>query len=240
LPVIVTDIEGTTTPIAFVADILFPFARAHMRDFLQYRRGDPAVAAAMLEARYLAAKEGPEPYYFGSLAYVLDRWMAEDRKAPPLKTLQGMLWAEGYADGRLKGEIYDEVPAELTRWRDSGYPLYVYSSGSVQAQQLLFRHSRHGDLTPLFSGYFDTAIGPKVETASYLALAKAVGTVPADILFLSDNERELDAAAAAGLRTICIAREGAATGRHETHRSFDSIDPAAILGKPGCSQKPAA
>ncbi len=240
MPVIVTDIEGTTTPIAFVTEVLFPYARLHMLDFLRMRREEPAVRDALAQARALAAKEGPEPFYFASLTNVLDRWMAEDRKASPLKTLQGILWADGYADGTLRGEVYDEVPAELTRWRDAGFALYAYSSGSVDAQKLLFRHSRLGDLTPLFSGHYDTAIGQKTEVGSYLALARAIGEAPSDILFLSDNERELDAAAAAGLRTICVAREPGVASGHETHRDFASIDPAQIFATPSRAAKPAA
>ncbi len=140
----------------------------------------------------------------------LHAWIAEDRKATPLKTLQGLIWAEGYAQTGLRGHVYPDAAAGLRRWHDAGLLLYVYSSGSVEAQRVLFANSVHGDLTPLFSGNFDTAVGSKREAASYRVIADVIGLAPADIVFLSDVDAELDA------RTQRGDADGAAaaSGRH--------------------------
>jgi enolase-phosphatase E1 len=138
----------------------------------------------------------------------LQRWIDQDRKATPLKTIQGRIWAEGYEKGAFRGHVYPDAADALRAWNAAGYRLYVYSSGSVEAQRLIFRHSDQGDLEPLFSGWFDTKAGPKRETGSYARIAEAIGEAPGAILFLSDVQAELDAAADAGLRTILIDRTG--------------------------------
>ena len=186
---ILTDIEGTTSSIAFVADTLFPYARARIDSFIA---AHPAETAALLE---------------GIDADTLKRWIDEDRKEPALKTLQGMIWAEGYRSGELVGHVYADAAEALRRWHSAGLVLAVFSSGSVAAQKLIFGHSSAGDLTPLFSGWFDLSTGPKREAASYTKIAAALGFSPAEILFLSDVAAETEAATAAGLATRLIDRE---------------------------------
>ncbi|MDB5372301.1 MAG: Enolase-phosphatase [Belnapia sp.] len=223
---VLTDIEGTTTAIAFVKDRLFPFAAEALDGFLATQGGAPEVAALLAEVR--AAAPGQEP------AAVLRGWMAADSKATPLKSLQGLIWAQGYADGRLHGHLWPDVPGCLRAWAAAGIGLAVYSSGSVGAQRLLFGHSEAGDLTPLFQGFFDTAMGGKREAASYAGIAGRLGLPPADILFLSDVAEELDAAAAAGLGCCQLVRPGDGTlacGRHPAEADFPGV--ARRFGLPG-------
>ena len=172
---VVTDIEGTTTPIEFVHEVLFPYARERLAAFCDAHGDEPAVAKALDEARELSG--APDLDLEATVALLL-QWMAEDRKAGPLKTLQGLIWREGYESGALKGQVYEDVPGSLRQWRERGLKLYVYSSGSVAAQKLIFGYSDKGDLTPLFDGYFDTAIGAKVESASYARIAEETGLLP--------------------------------------------------------------
>ncbi|MDO8288339.1 MAG: acireductone synthase [Parvibaculum sp.] len=200
---IVTDIEGTTTPIAFVHEVLFPYARARLADFCAAHQSEPAVATVLAAVREEA---GDASLTLDETVVVLFQWMDEDRKSGPLKTLQGMIWRLGYEEGVLKGQIYDDAAEVLSAWHVKGIVLYVYSSGSVAAQKLIFGFSDHGDLTRLFGGYFDTAIGAKVDVASYAAIAKSIGVAPADILFLTDMEAEVVAARAAGLTVAKIDR----------------------------------
>lgn len=200
---IVTDIEGTTTPIAFVHEVLFPYARAGLAEFCTKHKSEPAVATALAAVR---GEAGNALLSLDETLAVLFQWMDEDRKSGPLKALQGMIWQSGYEAGVLKGQIYDDAALLLNTWRVKNIALYVYSSGSVTAQKLIFGYSDHGDLTPLFSGYFDTAIGAKVDAGSYTAIAKSIGIAPADILFLTDMEKEIFAARAAGLTVAKIDR----------------------------------
>ncbi|WP_029077089.1 acireductone synthase [Kaistia adipata] len=223
---VLTDIEGTTSSISFVKDVLFPYAKSRLGSFITEHAADPAVAEALAEARELAAR--PDLDQAGTIA-LLQGWIDEDRKAKPLKTLQGMIWEDGYRSGLLKGDIYPDAVAALTAWKASGLALYVYSSGSVLAQKLIFGFTHSGDLTPLFSGYFDTAIGSKLEASSYTAIAKEIGLAPEEILFLSDNTRELDAAREAGMRTIGLDRGEVVIPPDTTHpivKTFDAIDAA--------------
>ena len=206
---ILTDIEGTTTPIAFVKDALFPFARERIGAFVAARGTEPEVAAELDEVRRLAPGEDP--------IETLRRWIDEDRKATPLKTLQGMIWNEGYAAGKLRGEIYPDVAPALRAWHAAGLRLAVYSSGSVAAQKLIFGHSVAGDLTDLFSAFFDTRIGPKREPDSYDSIAIAMSVPAAELLFLSDVEAELDAAQSAGLCTCQLVRPEDGTVASEAH-----------------------
>lgn len=200
---ILTDIEGTTSSIDFVHQTLFPYARAHLRKFLKAHAHEPSVRRELAE---VAHAEGHE-LGVDAAADVLEKWIAEDRKATPLKTLQGMVWRQGYESGELKGHVYDDAPAFLRRWHDRGLKLYVYSSGSVEAQRLIFGHTAHGDLTPLFSGYFDTRVGGKREVQSYRTILRDTGLSGADMLFLSDIAEELDAARQAGLKTCQLLRD---------------------------------
>jgi len=203
LRAIVTDIEGTTSSIRFVHEVLFPYARAQLRPFLGAHGAEPEVE----EIQAAVAEEGGvDAADLDAVVATLERFIDEDRKWTPLKTLQGLIWAQGYADGALQGHIYDDAVTALKRWHDAGLALYVYSSGSVAAQQLLFGHSLAGDLTHLFSGYFDTRVGPKRTLGSYQAIAATL-ELPGDaIMFLSDVVEELDAARAAGLKTALLVR----------------------------------
>jgi enolase-phosphatase E1 len=218
---IVTDIEGTTSSIAFVKEVLFPHARAHLPGFVRRRAGRPDVAALLDETRALAGDARLDVE--GAIGVLLG-WIDEDRKAPPLKALQGLIWEEGYREGAYRAHVYPDVPGALRRWKERGLGLAVFSSGSVLAQRLLFAHTSEGDLTPLFDRYFDTTTGPKMDPASYAAITAALGAAPAEVLFLSDVAAELDAAAAAGMARVGLAREGAATpAGHVWVESFDAI-----------------
>jgi enolase-phosphatase E1 len=200
---ILTDIEGTTTSIDFVHQTLFPYAKAHLRGFLREHAGDEEVQQQLVEVERLAH----HALSLDGAADVLERWIAEDRKATPLKALQGMVWRQGYESGELKGHVYADTPEYLRRWHAQGIKLYVYSSGSVEAQQLIFRHTEYGDLTPLFSGYFDTRVGGKREAASYRVILQKISLPAAQVLFLSDVGEELDAACVAGLATCQLIRD---------------------------------
>jgi enolase-phosphatase E1 len=208
------DIEGTTTPIAFVHDVLFPYARANLPALLRDQAHDPCVAAAM------AAIPGDDK--LGTLL----AWMDRDEKATPLKILQGIVWDTGYAAGTLQGVLYPDVAPALYRWHGAGRTLAIYSSGSIAAQRLIFAHSTAGDLTPLLTAYFDTTTGPKRDPASYTAIAASLGLVPGQVLFLSDVGAELDAAATAGLQTCQLVRPADGTMPVQNHpiaHDFDTV-----------------
>lgn len=222
---ILTDIEGTTSAVSFVFDVLFPYAAKHLPDFVR-QNAERADVAEQLDA---VRRESNEPNAdIERVAEILLGWIAEDRKATPLKALQGMVWAEGYHAGQLKGHVYPDAVEALQRWHQAGYQLFVYSSGSIQAQKLIFGCSEAGDLTPLFSGYFDTTSGGKREAQSYTNIQQALGVAAEEILFLSDIVEELDAAQSAGLKTCGLAREGGELGSHITVDSFTGIEPEAF------------
>ncbi len=206
---VLIDIEGTASPIAFVRDTLFPFARARLPALLAERGNEPEVAAELAEVACLAPDKPPLD--------ALLAWMDQDAKVTPLKALQGMVWADGYARGELRGDLYPDVAPCLERWAAAGVRLFVYSSGSVEAQRLIFGHSVAGDLAPLFTAFFDTRIGGKRDASSYDRIAIAIGVPTAELLFLSDMEAELDAAAAAGLRTCQVARPQDGTQPVQSH-----------------------
>lgn len=218
---ILTDIEGTTSSISFVKDVLFPYARAHLGDFVAARGGDPDVAhwlAATAQEAGIAADDRT------AIVETLRRWIDEDRKATPLKALQGMVWEAGYRDGAYRAHVYAEVAARLRAWKAQGLPIYVYSSGSVAAQKLFFRYSEAGDLSNLFDGHFDTEIGSKRDSASYARIAAAIAQPPDAILFLSDIVEELDAARAAGLQTVWLCRAPLTCPADSTHRCVGDFD----------------
>ena len=222
---ILTDIEGTTSAVSFVFDVLFPYAAKHLPDFVR-QNAERADVAEQLDA---VRRDNNEPNAdVERVVEILLGWIAEDRKATPLKALQGMVWAEGYHAGQLKGHVYPDAVEALQRWHQAGYQLFVYSSGSIQAQKLIFGCSEAGDLTPLFSGYFDTTSGGKREAQSYTNIQQALGVAAEEILFLSDIVEELDAAQSAGLKTCGLAREGGALGSHITVDSFTGIEPEAF------------
>jgi enolase-phosphatase E1 len=217
--VILTDIEGTTSSIAFVHEVLFPYARARLAAFVVTH---PAETAAILD-QVRAETDRPDLDQQACIDQLL-AWHDGDAKIGPLKTLQGLIWAEGYARGELTGHIYADAAAALRRWHERGIALYIYSSGSVAAQKLLFGHTDFGDLVPLFSGHFDTAVGGKKDTASYTAIARTIGVEPSAILFLSDVAEELAAARLAGLAVILVAREGGTGhGPFAVAASFDEV-----------------
>lgn len=214
---IVTDIEGTTSSISFVKDVLFPYARKRLPAFVETHGDRPEVRHWLHEAAKEAdIIEAPRQ----EIVELLLRWIDEDRKSTALKALEGMIWKEGYEAGDYRAHVYPEVAARLQAWRGEGLRLYVYSSGSVPAQQLFFRYSEAGDLTPMFAGYFDTEIGPKREQASYERIAEAIGERPEHLLFLSDVAEELDAARAAGFRTGWLVRPPQAIPAQPRHPAF--------------------
>jgi enolase-phosphatase E1 len=214
---VLTDIEGTTTSLAFVKDVLFPYARKALPQFV--RDHEAQLGDITGEIR---AIEGNSTLGLQEMTQILLRWMDEDRKITPLKTLQGMIWRTGYESGELRSHLYEDAVRGLRKWHAGGLRLYVYSSGSVPAQKLLFAHTAYGDLLPLFSGYFDTTTGPKVESRSYGKIADSLALPARSIVFLSDHEGETRAAAAAGMQTVLLARERAAAGAGFA-RSFDEI-----------------
>ncbi|MBX9755879.1 MAG: acireductone synthase [Pseudomonadaceae bacterium] len=218
---ILTDIEGTTSSVNFVYDVLFPFAVQHLPAFVLANAQQPAVAAQLDAVRADSQEPGADVL---RVIDILLEWIAVDRKATALKALQGMIWAEGYQSGQLRGHVYPDAVEALQRWHAQGYRLYVYSSGSIQAQQLIFGCSEAGDLSPLFGGYFDTTSGPKREAASYERIAQAIDLPAEQILFLSDIVEELDAAQHAGMQTCGLARLGGELPGHVQVASFAVID----------------
>ena len=222
---ILTDIEGTTSAVSFVFDVLFPYAARHLPDFVLQHAARADVAEQLDAVR----RETNEPN--ADVERVIDillGWIAEDRKATPLKALQGMVWEQGYQAAELKGHVYPDAVEALKRWHQDGFKLFVYSSGSIQAQKLIFGCSQAGDLSPLFSGYFDTTSGPKREAKSYERITQAIGLDASQILFLSDIVDELDAARTAGMATCGLVREGGKLAGHVTVDSFARINPSTL------------
>jgi enolase-phosphatase E1 len=210
MTVILLDIEGTTTPIDFVYEVLFPYARKHFADFLNRHSSSAEVRedlARLREDHEADIEQGrTPPAYDESPVNYLHWLMDSDQKSTPLKSLQGKIWEEGYRAGELKSRIFADVPPAFERWRQENKRIYIYSSGSVLAQKLLFKHTEAGDLTPYISGYFDTNIGPKAEAESYRRIAAAVQSP--QIVFISDVTKELAAARAAGMQVILSIRPG--------------------------------
>ena len=222
---ILTDIEGTTSSLSFVRDVLFPYSRRHLRTYLREHAQEDFVRPILEDVR---AREGSPDLDVDGVADALDRWIAEDRKVTSLKALQGAMWKRGYGTGELVSHVYDDAVDGLRSWHARGVALYVYSSGSIEAQRLLFGHTRFGDLTGLFTGFFDTTTGAKLDAASYRAIATSVGLPAADVLFLSDSVPELDAARLAGMETTWLVREGTAEDQpggdaHRRAATFDAI-----------------
>jgi len=254
---VLLDIEGTTTPIDFVYKVLFPYARAHARDFLASHlpsdklqlveppaAADPdwsedikAQVAAFLRENSEDRQRGLEPPSLPQppdpdslVAYVF--WLMDrDRKSTPLKWLQGKIWEDGYRMGELRGQVFADVPRAFERWRAEGKQICIFSSGSVLAQKILFENTEAGDLTPYIDAHFDTNIGAKIEPASYTRIADALGRDPAEILFVSDLATELDSARSAGMMTTLCVRPGnppQPDGPHSRVRTFDEIPELAM------------
>jgi enolase-phosphatase E1 len=201
---ILLDIEGTTTPISFVYDVLFPYARSRMSDYV--RKADLSDLRREYEMD-VQADHNPPAWTTDAVPYL--HWlMDQDRKSTALKRIQGEIWREGYSKGELHGVVFDDVPPALQRWHDAGIDIRIFSSGSVLAQRLIFSSTLPGDLTKYLNGYFDTTTGPKDEPQSYATIADAFSLSPSEILFISDVTRELDAARTAGMQTFLCVRPG--------------------------------
>ena len=231
------DIEGTTTPVSFVYDVLFPYARRHLHDYLAARAGTPELASVvtMLRDEWSADQvrgdvngvAKPSTSDLPSIDCYLTSLMDRDRKSPALKRVQGEIWETGYRSGELRGQVFDDVPRALERWSSAGMLVAIYSSGSILAQRMLFANSELGDLTPAIDQYFDTAVGAKRSTESYERIARVLALSPTLILFLSDVDPELAAAKEAGLRVVMCARPGNEAQQSTvapTIHSFDEVD----------------
>jgi enolase-phosphatase E1 len=225
---ILLDIEGTTTPIEFVHDVLFPFARNRMPGYVGASFESLGSEIAQLRVEHekdLGYTDDFDPTSAKSVAKYLAFLIDEDRKSTPLKSIQGKIWQEGYESGKLKSVIFEDVPRAFERWKAAGMTISIFSSGSVLAQQLLFKYTNHGDLTPFISLYFDTNIGPKRESQSYTAIATELDTPAGEILFVSDIIAELDAARDAGVQTALAVRPGnAAIETDVIYRIVTSFD----------------
>lgn len=224
---VLTDIEGTTTPLSFVLDVLFPYARRRLD--AACASGEPRFAEALRLLRQEHEEEtlaGKGPPDFGNGAPYAHWLMDRDRKSTGLKMLQGLLWEDGYRAGELRSEVWPDVADALRTWQEHGIRVRIFSSGSVLAQQLLFGHTDQGDLLPYLEGFHDTTTGPKGKPASYAAIAGSFGLPPGEILFLSDVTAELDAARAAGLKTGLLLRPGnkpAEANGHPVYRTFAEL-----------------
>ena len=218
---VLMDIEGTLISVTFVREILFPFAKNRLAPFLHERRYDPDVLQWTTVCQdALEHETGTRPSY-EELPVILNGWIDQDRKLACLKALQGIIWDEGYRQRKFVPELYSDVLPALTEWRASGIRLGIYSSGSEQAQRLLFGHTNVGDVTSLFEHFFDTSVGEKKTTSSYRLISAQIGLPPHHILFLSDTEGQLDAAAMTGFRTAHIVRPGTdASTRHPVHHDL--------------------
>lgn len=226
---VLTDIEGTTTSISFVYDVLFPYAEARLEEYCAQPVPGPELAGAVARLRNEhdeEVRQGAAPPEFGDGAPYARYLMSLDRKSTGLKLLQGLIWDEGYRSGALRSHVFPDVPPALRGWAEAGTRLRVFSSGSVHAQKLLFGHTEAGDLTGLFEGFHDTTTGHKQEPGSYRAIAEAFALPPGAILFLSDVRGELDAAAQAGMATGLLVRPGnrpVEPGAHPVYISFAEL-----------------
>ncbi|WP_150914123.1 acireductone synthase [Marinobacter halotolerans] len=222
--VILTDIEGTTSSISFVHEVLFPYAAENMAEFVRDGHQSSLEISEQLDA--VAEVSGVERKDIEGLIDVLLEWIREDRKETSLKALQGMLWQKGYQEGAFRGHVYADAADYLQRWHDRGLRLFVYSSGSVKAQKLIFGFSESGDLTPFFSGYFDTRVGAKREPAAYQTILNELGVEAGTVMFLSDVEAELEAAASVGMKTVLLVRDGnkPSASSHPVAEDFSEVD----------------
>lgn len=220
---VVVDIEGTTGSLTHVRDVLFPYARERLADWFARHRDDPRLGALLDAVR--AETGSPDLRETGALA-ALAAWSDADVKAAPLKTLQGWIWAEGYAEGDLHGHVYPEVPAVLRRWRADGMRVFTYSSGSARAQRDWFGHTAYGDLTGLLDGWFDLEnAGPKNEPRSYRTIGHKTGGSSVPHVFFSDTAYELDAASAAGWTAVGVRRDDDPRGTEVPgHHSVPALD----------------
>ncbi len=223
---VIMDIEGTTTSIDFVHKTLFPYSARAMAGFIEQHRNNPEVAAYLKLCHDTMLKEGNPDINLPTTTQKLLEWIKLDRKHPGLKGLQGLIWKDGFEQQVYQSHLYDDVLPALQTWSQKGIDLRIYSSGSVQAQKLLFGHTSFGDITPLLSGFYDTAVGEKRSSDSYRNILKDVAIEANSVLFLSDMEPELDAAAQCGIKTIHVVRPGTTPSqRHLTVTSFSEVTP---------------
>ncbi len=223
-PIILTDIEGTTGSIHFVKDVLFPYARARLPHFVATRADDPEVAALLAAT---AREAGIPADDHERVIATLIEWIDADRKATPLKALQGLIWEAGYAAGHLVAHVFPDAVAALQRWHAQGHAIHVYSSGSIHAQRLYFGHTEAGDLRPLLAGYYDTTTGMKRDVESYRRIADHLVVDPGMVVFLSDTVEEIVAAESAGMRAVWVRRDASPcppTAAHGWVLSFDGLD----------------
>jgi enolase-phosphatase E1 len=220
---ILCDIEGTTTPLSFVHDVLFPISKQRMDSFIRESWAAPDLKSTFDELKKQIPNEDPSPEDIVSL---LQSWIDANKKERALKQIQGKIWKEAFESGQIRAPVYPDVPQKWAEWRQRGLQIYIFSSGSVEAQQLLFRYSVAGDLTQYINGYFDTDIGAKKEAASYEKIADELKTETAEILFLSDIVAELDAAREAGMQTVQLVRDSS----HTIARTFHEIHLTKLLG----------
>jgi len=236
---VLLDIEGTTTPIAFVHDVLFPFARTHLASWMRAHSdsADRLALLDMLSAEHQSESDratlplwrsGTDAELAASAVEFLEWLMDRDRKSPALKTLQGWIWEQGYRTGALRGQVYSDVVPAVRRWRDAGVRVAIYSSGSELAQRHLFGTLPEGDMTALLAGFFDTAVGPKKADSSYTRIASVLAVAPATLLFISDVTTELEAASRAGCQVLLCVRPGSVpapdASRFESIETFDDVD----------------
>jgi enolase-phosphatase E1 len=221
---ILTDIEGTTTSVKFVYDVLFPYFRSHIGELRDLVAQENVQTAFRQTVELAASLENKKLNSVDDIINTLYRWSEEDRKITPLKTVQGILWQKGYESGEIKGHVYEEVADALKSWKGSGFELGVFSSGSIAAQKLIFGFSEAGDLTPYFSHYFDTTTGGKRELETYPKIADAVNISASSILFLSDIVEELEAARASGFQTVQLVRPGTESNWPQTVADFTEIE----------------
>jgi enolase-phosphatase E1 len=235
---ILLDIEGTTTPIEFVYKVLFPYARQHIRQFVRLHSNDLQDDISALKAEHAVdAKSGNNPpawresspdLLVESITQYVYWLMDLDRKSGALKSLQGKIWEAGYCSGRLLGQVYPDVLPAFSRWREQQRSIFIFSSGSILAQKLLFAHTTEGDLTEYISNYFDTTIGAKTMAESYRSISVATGWSAPEVLFISDVTAELDAAKGADMKTALCVRTGSLdlnTSAHWLVPTFDIVFP---------------
>jgi enolase-phosphatase E1 len=236
---ILLDIEGTTTPIAFVHEVLFSYARSQAREYLTEHYGSVELLADLAELRKEHAADlnanqrppaivdGPRGTQIDSLVAYINWLMDRDRKSTGLKSLQGKIWRQGYLDGTLKAQLFADVAPALERWRCAGLKISIFSSGSSLAQKLLFAHTEAGDLTRFIGNYFDTMVGSKIEVESYRQIAAALSLPAREVLFISDLISELAAASDAGMQTLLCVRPGnrpqSLTEHYRSIQSFDEV-----------------
>jgi enolase-phosphatase E1 len=220
---ILCDIEGTTSSLSFVHDVLFPLSYDRMEDFIKQYWNSDLIRTEILQMN----SEDPD-----EVIKTLRSWIKEDRKEGALKSIQGKIWKEGFESGKIRGHVYRDVPPNFQKWGGSGIRICIFSSGSIEAQKLLFKYSEAGDLSPFISSYFDTTTGPKREPSSYQKIASELSLPAANILFLSDVQSELDAARNAGMQTTQLLRELATPKNFSGHPTVSSFDEIKLSAKP--------